>query len=279
MTKYNLPTDFDLDNADLVSVFDELPLWAAPFGLELLEAITLKKNITALDIGFGAGFPILEIAQRLGNTCRVYGIDPWQTAIERTKKKIEVFSIRNVELIQGVAEKIPLENNSVDLITSNNGLNNVSDLDKTLFECSRIAKKNCQLVFSFNLDTTMIEFYDVMEKILKENELESSMQKMKEQIYSKRKPVKEWISLLSKHGFKTNQISEDKFEYRFIDGTALFDHFFIRLAFYPGWKSVVPKEKQDMIFGLVKTELNTLSEKNGFIKLSVPFVVMSCEKI
>jgi len=60
-----LKTNYDLNNAETVSVVDELPLWSAPFGLRLLDKIKYKKNITAFDIGSGLGFPLLEVAMRL----------------------------------------------------------------------------------------------------------------------------------------------------------------------------------------------------------------------
>ena len=103
-----LKTKYDLNDKETVSVIDELPFWSAPFGLKLLEKINYKKNITALDIGSGLGFPLLEIAMRLGNTCKLYGIDPWEAAVERIKTKIRIYGITNVEMIIGVAEKIPL---------------------------------------------------------------------------------------------------------------------------------------------------------------------------
>ncbi|MBI4645320.1 MAG: hypothetical protein HY738_01700, partial [Bacteroidia bacterium] len=57
-----LKTKFDINNDDFVSVYDELPFWSAPFGLKLLDLINYRKNITALYVGFGTGFPILEVA-------------------------------------------------------------------------------------------------------------------------------------------------------------------------------------------------------------------------
>lgn len=44
MTHY-LKTNWDLNAAELVEVFDELPLWAAPFGLKLLNGIKYKNFI------------------------------------------------------------------------------------------------------------------------------------------------------------------------------------------------------------------------------------------
>jgi len=95
------------DPAKRVTFFDELPLWSAPFGWKLLDHIQYKSGITALDIGFGTGFPLIELAMRLGESATVYGIDPWKEAIERAKQKIDYYGISNVRIIEGVAESIP----------------------------------------------------------------------------------------------------------------------------------------------------------------------------
>ncbi len=92
MTQY-LKTDWDYNSDRLIEVFDELPLWAAPFGLKLLEGIRYKKGIQALDIGFGAGFPLTEIAMRLGKDSKIYGIDPWEAAVGRAEKKIDYYGV------------------------------------------------------------------------------------------------------------------------------------------------------------------------------------------
>jgi ubiquinone/menaquinone biosynthesis C-methylase UbiE len=171
-----LNNNFDLN--ELIDVFDELPLWSAPFGLKLLENINYKQNITALDIGFGAGFPLTEIAMRLGNSSTVYGIDRWKETFQRVNQKIYYYGINNIKLIEGVAESIPLESESVDLITSNKGINNISDIDKALSECSRIIKSGGQFVQTMNLDKSMIEFYNQLESVLSEMKLYKEIELM-----------------------------------------------------------------------------------------------------
>lgn len=277
MTDY-LKTDWDYNSKKLVEVFDELPFWAAPFGLKLLDNIKYKKGIKAVDIGFGAGFPLTEIAMRLGKNSKVYGIDPWDGAVDRAEKKIEFYKIKNIEIIRGVAEKIPLADNEIDMIVSNNGLNNVTDLGKSLSECARIIKRGGQFIQTMNLNDTMIEFYSVMEKVLNDLNLNDSLSAMQNQIYKKRKPLDQYLDLIKSHGFAVDKVIHDKFEYKFVDGTAMLNHYFIRLAFLDGWKEIVPANKQKEIFGLIEKELNKKSLANGIIKLSVPFVVIDAEK-
>ena len=180
-----LKTNYSLDDEETVSVIDELPLWSAPFGLKLLDKINYRKNISVLDIGSGLGFPLLEVAMRLGNTCKVYGIDPWEAAVERIKSKIKIYGISNVEIITGAAENVPLPDKSIDLIISNNGLNNVDDIEKVLKECSRISKSGTQLLFTYNTDKTMSEFYSVFKETLREKNMTNEIHLMKEHIYKK----------------------------------------------------------------------------------------------
>ncbi|MDZ7625738.1 MAG: class I SAM-dependent methyltransferase [Ignavibacteriaceae bacterium] len=273
-----LKTNYDLNDKETVSVIDELPLWSAPFGLKLLEKIKYKKGITALDIGSGLGFPLLEVAMRLGNTCKVYGIDPWEAAVERIKTKITIYGITNVEIIVGVAEKIPLPDNSVDLIFSNNGLNNVDDIKAVLNECRRISKIGSQLVFTYNTDKTMREFYSVFEELLRERKMLNEIESMKKHIYKKRPPVEEYIRLLNERGYSINEISHDEFAYRFVDGTAMINHFLIKLAFIDSWKELIPEEKQTDFFAELVQRLNQLAQSTGFLKLTVPFAIIDCEK-
>lgn len=271
-------SEFDFDDDRLIELFDELPFWSAPFGIKLLEYIKIKKGITALDIGFGAGFPLTEIAMRLGNSCKVYGIDPWKAAVKRTYNKLDFYGIKNVEIIIGEAENIPLNDESVNLITSNNGLNNVSDLQKSIAECSRIASKGAQFVQTVNLEGTMIEFYEVFKEVVIQNNLSGLVEKIDQHIYKKRMPLDDYMSLLEQNRFIINEVIPDKFAYTFCDGTTFLNHYFIRLAFLESWKCLVPAEKAENIFHEIEKQLNQIAAEKGGIKLSIPFVVIDAEK-
>jgi len=276
MTTY-LNSNFDLNNTELVDVIDELSFWAAPFGIKLLDRINYRKKITVLDIGFGAGFPLTELAMRLGSSSKLYGIDPWKSASDRTRKKLAIYGIQNVELFDGVAENIPLEDHSVDLIISNNGLNNVNDLNKVLSECARISRPDAQMVFTFNTNATFNEFYDLLAETLKEDHLTDALNKMNEQIYTKRKPLSEFKEELINHGFSIESVDEEYFEYKFADGTSMLNHYFMRLAFMEGWKNIIPTEKQKMIFEIVEKKMNQQASREGFFRMSVPFYVINCK--
>jgi ubiquinone/menaquinone biosynthesis C-methylase UbiE len=256
---------------------DELPFWSAPFGLKLLDYIDYKPNITAIDIGFGTGFPLTEIAMRLGNDSIVYGIDPWKEAIKRAEEKIGYYSIKNIKIIEGSVESIPLENNSINLITSNNCINNVGNMNKALMECSRILKKDGQFVQTMNLEKSMFEFYNIMESTLLESNLKHEFGLMYKHIEKKRPSINKIIET-AKQDFIIKDIEYDEFNYKFSNGTAMLNHYFIKFAFMKSWKEILPQNKVEEIFKIIEIKLNKCAEHFGGIKLSIPFVLINCIK-
>ena len=269
---------FNPDDPELISIQDELPFWSAPFGMKLLSGIKIKKNINVLDIGCGFGFPLIEIAQRIGEGGRIYGVDPWKPAVERCRMKIDKLGLKNVSVIEGCAEELPFEKEFFDLIVSNNGINNVKDMGAVLKECRRTSKRGAQLIFTQNLEKTFIEFYSQLEAVLKEDSLGDSVIKMKEHIHHKRKPVEEIVETVQNAGFTILSLKQYEFDYRFADAKAFFNYALVKYWFLPSWKELVPLDKIDEIFGRVERRMNDAAAPAGELKLTVPFVVVDCEK-
>jgi len=270
---------YNLSDKSIVSSIDDLSLWSAPFGLKLLDQIEYKNNITVLDIGSGFGFPSIEIASRLGDTCKVFGIDPWKEANERASVKIKSWGLNNIKIIDAVAESIPFDNDQFELITSNNGLNNVENDEKTFSEIARVAKAGAQLVFTINLPETMIEFYNIYKSVLVKNNLNDEIEKLSEHIFKKRKPLKYTINLVEKNGFHINKIVDDEFYLRYTDGTSMLNHFFIKLAFKESWFNILSPEISSSIYNELEYELNKVSRQTGSIMLKVPYVCINAVKI
>ena len=277
MTEY-LKAKYSLDDPEVISILDELSLWSAPFGRKMLELIPLRRGMQVLDIGCGLGFPLIELAMRLGNSSAVYGIDPWKAGIERVRQKVKAYGLSNVHAIEGKAELLPFDDGFFDLIVSNNGLNNVQDLEKSLNECNRVLMSGGQLIFTFNTDRTFIEFYNVYRQVLNDNGLEQYNKNLSEHISSKRKPVREIVHLLETTGFAVKAVHQDMFHYRFVDGTAMLNHFVMKLAFLEPWKDVIPADVQLKCFGEIERRLNALAAERGGLSLQVPFVCLTCRK-
>lgn len=267
-----LKETYDFNDPRLVSNLDEFSLWSAPFGLKLLECVRMKKGICALDIGFGNGFPLIELAQRLGNSSTVFGIDPWDAAIARTNQKINFLGLSNIQVQHAVAEEIPFPDQYFDLIVSNNGLNNVQDLDHSLSECFRVSRPEAQMVVTMNLPDTFVEFYTIFRQTLQELGLERFHRQMDDHIFDKRKPLDYLQDKIVSHGFAIHQKHFESFTYQFSDGTALLQYSFFKICFLEGWKQCIEENYQNQVFELLENNLNNYASKHNGIELTVPFV-------
>ncbi len=271
-----LESHYDLESSDVVSAIDELSLWSAPFGLRLLERVRYGKAIKALDVGSGLGFPLLELAMRLGKGSEVFGIDPWVAGVARASQKLKTYGITNVQVMNGRAEQLPFTSGFFDLVVSNNGINNVADLPQTLVEIARVVKTGAQFVFTFNTDKTFLPFYEVYRETLYDLGLAQHNKALREHIFAKRRPVMLMERLVKEAGFGVKSIQDDIFYYAFADGTAMLNHFFIKLAFLESWMNIVPSGERERVFRAIEERLNKSSKESGVLRMQVPFVTFDC---
>ncbi|KAF0199310.1 MAG: type 11 methyltransferase [Bacteroidetes bacterium] len=268
----------DFRNELLAAAYDELPLWSAPFGLNLLNAINYSAPVVALDIGCGTGFPLLELAQRFGKGSNFYGIDPWSEGLNLIRRKMECYDIDNVTVTCAVAEKLPFDNEMFDLITSNNGLNNVQSLEDSLKECHRTLKKDGNLIFTANLPGTFSLFYETLIKAMLQEGLDMIVPKIYKHIKSKRKSIEEMCQTLENIRLRVIRTETESYNMHFSSGTSFFNHFLIRLYFMSSWLNLIPENFQHQIMNLVEEELNSFSVSNQGICMEVPYALFEAEK-
>jgi arsenite methyltransferase len=276
MTEY-LSYSFSNDE-EFISTFDEAPLWSATFGILLLKHLELRPDLKVIDIGSGAGFPLMELAGRLGRSCKLYGLDPWINANKRARQKIKNYNLSNVEIIEGSAETIPFEDNTIDLIVSNLGINNFSDPQIVFRECNRVLKLNGKLALTTNLNGHWKEFYDIFYNTLKQigkDNLTIVLRKDEEH----RGTLQDVSKLFTDSGFMINRHFEESFEMKFVDGSAFLNHYFVKLGWLTTWMNIFPREELEEIFIALENDLNEYSKLNGGLTLTVPMAFIEGENI
>jgi arsenite methyltransferase len=276
-TEDYLTFNADLNDPDVVSTYDELPLWSAMFGLVLLKHVVLRRRMKVLDVGCGTGFPLIELAQRLGPTGAVHGVDPWGPALERARLKVRGASLQNVDIRQGDAAALPFPDGAFDLVVSNLGINNFRDPEAALAECRRVLRPSAPLALTTNLQGHMREFYDVFASTLRELGKERALPALKAHIET-RATVARIKALLSRTGFSLSKVHEESASMRFVDGSALLRHAFIKLGFLPAWKGVLEPSDQEEVFSRLEANLNRLAEARGELSLTIPIAYIEGER-
>ncbi len=101
-----------------------------------------------VDLGSGRGTDALRMADRVGSTGFVYGIDIAEGMLEKARKNAEKLEVVNVQFIKCELEKLELADKTADLVISNCTLNHASDKQTVWNEIFRIMKKGGRFVVS-----------------------------------------------------------------------------------------------------------------------------------
>src|SRR5215217_4334533 len=130
----------DYNTNELKSIPEELTLGlgcGAP-----LNFANIHSGETIVDLGSGAGIDAFLASKLVGNEGKVIGIDMTDEMLEKAKKVAIKNNYKNVEFRKGdIEEKIPVEDNSVDVVISNCVINLTSNKINTFKEVYRILKK------------------------------------------------------------------------------------------------------------------------------------------
>lgn len=273
-----LNKNHSFNSSRLINSYDELPLWSAPFGMKILEHFPYGKNLKVLDTGCGTGFPLLEIAQRLGSSSQVWGLDPWKKAFKRIRYKADTYGIKNLNLKEGRLEELPFCDNSLDVVTSNNGINNCGDPVRGIVECFRVLKPGGHFIFTVNLEETMAEYYTILRSLMEQRQEQTLLQKLNEHIYKKRKTAEQLKVMAESAGFSDVLLESDSFNMKFAGAEAFFHHYFIQIYFLPPWIDLVGREKASEYFTLLEKKIDEIAEEEGVFNLTIPYCCLKCRK-
>ena len=106
---------------------------------DTMKEMQVKKGSKALDVCCGTADWTIALADAIGPTGEVIGLDFSQNMLNVGKEKVK--DISQIQLVQGNAMELPFEDNSFDYVTIGFGLRNVPDYEQVLKEMKRVAPK------------------------------------------------------------------------------------------------------------------------------------------
>lgn len=100
----------------------------------------LRAGETVLDVGCGAGFDTLIAARQVGPSGRVISIDMTPAMLEKAQAGARGAALLNIDFREGLAEALPADNESVDVVISNGVINLCPDKMAAMQEIHRVLK-------------------------------------------------------------------------------------------------------------------------------------------
>ncbi len=80
---------------------------------------SIREGETVLDLGSGAGFDCFLASEKVGPKGKVIGVDMTCEMVERARANAAAGGRKNVEFRLGEIERLPIDDESVDLVISN----------------------------------------------------------------------------------------------------------------------------------------------------------------
>lgn len=116
---------------------------ANPFSLR-----PLATGEMVVDVGSGAGFDSFVAAHQVGSTGRVIGVDMTDEMLLKSRSTAAALGFDHVEFRQGLAERLPVEDNEADVVISNGVINLCVDKREVLTEIYRVLRPGGHLQFA-----------------------------------------------------------------------------------------------------------------------------------
>ena len=108
----------------------------------------LENGATVIDIGSGGGMDCLLAAKQVGPNGTVIGIDMTDAMLERSGGAARAAGLVNVRFEKADMTRLPLADDSVDVVISNGVINLAPDKEAVFAELFRVVKPGGRLQFA-----------------------------------------------------------------------------------------------------------------------------------
>jgi SAM-dependent methyltransferase len=105
-----------------------------------LAIAPIARDAIVLDVGCGTGTDLLLAARRVGPNGRAVGVDMTADMRERAIEGARSCGLDNVDVRDGDATHLPVEDSTIDVVISNGVLNLVPDKTRAVREIARVLK-------------------------------------------------------------------------------------------------------------------------------------------
>lgn len=116
---------------------------ANPFSMRPID-----QGDHVVEVGSGGGFDSIVAAHLVGPGGRVVGVDMTPEMLVKSKETARLLGLDHIELREGIAEDLPVDDGWADVVISNGVLNLVADKPRVFAEMFRVLRPGGHLQFA-----------------------------------------------------------------------------------------------------------------------------------
>jgi len=138
----------------------------APVSETLIEDAEIAPGHSVLDVGTGPGEPALRIAELVGSSGEVVGIDPAAGMIEASRRAAERLSLTNARFETAGVDRLPFPDDRFDAVVSRFGVMFFPSPIAGVREMLRVLRPGGMLVFAVWHSQDSNPFHDLLVRIV-----------------------------------------------------------------------------------------------------------------
>lgn len=142
------------DSMNSIISFQQHVFWRK----DVMKHMQVPKGAQALDVCCGTGDWTVSLAEAVGSTGRVVGLDFSKNMLSIADDKKAKLNLEQATFIHGDAMNLPFDDDSFDYVTIGFGLRNVPDFKHVLSELWRVVKPGGKVVCLETSQPTLIGY-------------------------------------------------------------------------------------------------------------------------
>lgn len=182
--------------------------WHSRITHRLVEYAQISPRHEVLDIATGTGHVAIEVAQIVGSSGRVVGVDISTEMLSLAKRKVEALNLRNIELQLADAEALNFPAKSFDRILCANAFPWMEDKEATLRLWYHFLKPHGLVGILTPADTTYVADF-VLREVFEKNGVTLAGG-------NSTGTVEKCYNILAKAGFEAIEIKTEEYEGNYI---------------------------------------------------------------
>ena len=243
---------------------------------ELLAAVKIKPGLKVLNLGTGAVFRTLELAQRLGPKSSVHGILPDAGLPEFYNEYIQDIGLNNIELLQMTKEELPFADHFFDLLIMHCSYRDMRHFNNTLHEAARVSGPGAQFLLCILLKESLQEYFSLVQEALLRLNLHGATDAWQTLKESRLRSLKDVEIILKDAGLSISGIVLRNYGMSFLSCRSFLNHHYARNELIPDWELFLNGSDRSDFFVQLESCFQSNYGINKPYTIQMPFAVLEC---